>query len=368
MPTIRPSAAPPSATSGRTTPPPDERGAAAPPSSTSSKSGSGAYQLSFLFRFDREDDEYSFAYCFPYTYTMLQRELAVMPPSPLLHRTLLTRTELGRRVDLLRFATPRLLAAKRRPVVVVTARVHPGESPASFMCRGLTDFLAGSSDAAALLLDNVVLMVVPMLNPDGVFLGNYRANFQGYDLNRCWATAARELHPSVAAVKELLLMLHADEQWDLRLFIDLHAHSTAYSAFMYGNTFADNEPLNEEQWRFPRLVAARCKDFSLGTTKFGREPSKAGTGRRVVGELTLPTSEQPSATPVACYTLEVSFFCPADSKTKVKRAPFTEDSYAAIGRQMGLAFLDYYNLVPSDEQTSSRGFAASTSSSKSKND
>ena len=119
MPTIRPSAAPPSATSGRTTPPPDERGAAAPPSSTSSKSGSGAYQLSFLFRFDREDDEYSFAYCFPYTYTMLQRELAVMPPSPLLHRTLLTRTELGRRVDLLRFATPRLLAAKRRPVVVV---------------------------------------------------------------------------------------------------------------------------------------------------------------------------------------------------------------------------------------------------------
>lgn len=31
--------------------------------------------LSWVFTFDREDDFYEFAYCYPYTYSMLQREI-----------------------------------------------------------------------------------------------------------------------------------------------------------------------------------------------------------------------------------------------------------------------------------------------------
>ena len=33
---------------------------------------------------------------------------------------------------------------KPRHVVFVSARVHPGESPASYMCHGLLDFLIGT--------------------------------------------------------------------------------------------------------------------------------------------------------------------------------------------------------------------------------
>ncbi|MEQ2191385.1 Cytosolic carboxypeptidase 6 [Xenoophorus captivus] len=34
------------------------------------------YVMSFAFCFDREDDVYQFAYCYPYTYTRLQHYLA----------------------------------------------------------------------------------------------------------------------------------------------------------------------------------------------------------------------------------------------------------------------------------------------------
>ena len=56
----------------------------------------------------------------------------------------------------------------------VTARVHPGETPASFVAQGLVDWLLGSSKQAVQLRRRVTIVVVPMLNPDGVFLGNYR--------------------------------------------------------------------------------------------------------------------------------------------------------------------------------------------------
>jgi len=40
-----------------------------------------------------------------------------------------------------------------------------------------------------------IFKIVPMLNPDGVIHGNYRANLAGIDLNRIWDTADRILSP-----------------------------------------------------------------------------------------------------------------------------------------------------------------------------
>ncbi len=54
------------------------------------------------------------------------------------------------------------------------ARVHPGESNASWMMKGLLDFLLGPSLDAKVLRDAFVFKIIPMLNPDGVITGNYR--------------------------------------------------------------------------------------------------------------------------------------------------------------------------------------------------
>ena len=59
-------------------------------------------------------------------------------------------------------------------VVFIMARVHPGETPASFVVQGLIDFLVSSHDIAASLREHIIFKIVPMLNPDGVFLGNQR--------------------------------------------------------------------------------------------------------------------------------------------------------------------------------------------------
>ena len=53
---------------------------------------------------------------------------------------------------------------KHRRGVVVTGRVHPGESNASWMMKGALDFLTGNSLDAKILRDNFVFKVRKMLH------------------------------------------------------------------------------------------------------------------------------------------------------------------------------------------------------------
>lgn len=72
-----------------------------------------------------------------------------------------------------------------RPAVILTGRVHPGESNASYIMEGIIDYLISSDDPQSNLLRNrFVFKIVPMLNPDGVIVGNYRCSLSGLDLNR----------------------------------------------------------------------------------------------------------------------------------------------------------------------------------------
>uniref|UniRef100_A0A3B5KEK2 AGBL carboxypeptidase 4 n=1 Tax=Takifugu rubripes TaxID=31033 RepID=A0A3B5KEK2_TAKRU len=61
------------------------------------------YVMSFAFCFDREDDVYQFAYCYPYTYSRLQHYLASLERRnlPYLQRELLGLSVQQRRLDLL---------------------------------------------------------------------------------------------------------------------------------------------------------------------------------------------------------------------------------------------------------------------------
>ena len=73
---------------------------------------------------------------------------------------------------------------KNKKGIVISSRVHPGETGASYMMKGVIDYLVGPSIGARILRDNFVFKIVPMVNPDGVILGNTRCSLVGQDLNR----------------------------------------------------------------------------------------------------------------------------------------------------------------------------------------
>jgi cytosolic carboxypeptidase protein 2/3 len=300
------------------------------------------YTLSFTIEFAQPKDTVFIAYSYPYTLTDYRLDVASILQRPgaesLIRRAKLCSTVGGEDCDLLvitDFSTERervgnivlpdsnevvfavnedavsggnvsgkafgnsikSSAASLKPALFFSGRVHPGETPASWMMKGMLDFLTSTSPGAKLLRQSFVIFVVPILNPDGVLFGNNRCSLAGVDLNRQWKTPSKMMHPTVFALKNF--MMAQRKVRDVAMYIDLHGHSRKYNVFMYG---CDDKKKPRPQVRgFPRLLSQHpiggkylCFEDCSFHVKKGRE----STARVVVSkEMNIPYS----------FTLEATF-------------------------------------------------------------
>ncbi|NXX05785.1 CBPC4 carboxypeptidase, partial [Larus smithsonianus] len=179
------------------------------------------YTLTFSIKFPHKDDVCYLAYHYPYTYSAMMSHLDVLEqnrnpkkvywrqqtlcqtlggnPCPLL--TITAMPDSKKRDDLEQFCN--------RPYVFLVARVHPGESNASWVMKGTLEFLVSSDPIADLLRKCFIFKIVPMLNPDGVINGSHRCSLSGDDLNRQWLTPSSQLHPTIYHTKGLLYYLRS---------------------------------------------------------------------------------------------------------------------------------------------------------------
>merc|ERR1719440_1593402 len=271
-----------------------------------------------------------FSHCYPYTYSDLQLDLKEFEQDPtisrLFRRRKLCETLAGNACDLITvtsFSSP-ASALRSRRAVVITARVHPGESNASWIMKGMLDYLTGTSLDARILRDNFVFKIVPMLNPDGVIVGNYRCSLAGTDLNRQWDDPSRKMHPTIFCAKSMIRHLMQDRE--VILYIDIHGHSRKKNVFMYGNS--DGQGIREKI--FPRLLSKSSDCFNFDDCCWKIQKSKESTARVVAyRELNITNS----------FTLEASF-CGADFGALADQH-FTTRHLEEMGYMVCDAILDF---------------------------
>jgi hypothetical protein len=187
--------------------------------------------------------------------------------------------------------------SKLKPALFFSGRVHPGETPASWMMKGMLEFLTGDSPQAHLLRQAFVIYIVPILNPDGVIYGNNRCALAGVDLNRQWKAPLKASHPTVFALKNFMFMMKKIRE--INLYIDLHGHSRKYNVFMYG---CDEKKKAKPLVRaFPKFFSSHNvggKYVSFADCSFHVRKGRESTARVVVSrELNIPLS----------FTLEATF-------------------------------------------------------------
>ena len=200
---------------------------------------------------------------------------------------------------------------------MLTSRVHPGETPSSFVFNGFLDFILRKDDPRSISLrKNYIFLLVPMINPDGVFKGHFRTDSKGQNLNRYYQNPQLELQPSVYAIYHLLLYHHhqghVSSSHDLgkcashdhlqinkdsrvAFYVDLHGHVAKRGCFMYGNYFK-NELEQAENMLFPKLVSLNSIHFDFQPCVFSEKNmyaadkrdglSKEGSGRVAIHKAT----------------------------------------------------------------------------------
>ncbi len=155
----------------------------------------------------------------------------------------------------------RLGRADAPRLVVLLGRQHPPEVTGAIAMEAFVDALAERADA----LGDVQVLVVPMLNPDGVVRGHWRANRGAVDLNRDWGEFTQ---PETRAVKAWLDALPQG----VRPVLMVDFHSTGRNLF-----YVQGDKASPAQQRFLAAWLSGREEAFAGYP-FTIEPRNANPG------------------------------------------------------------------------------------------
>ncbi|KFV14688.1 Cytosolic carboxypeptidase 1, partial [Pterocles gutturalis] len=267
--------------------------------------GKSYYTITFTVTFQHKDDVCYFAYHYPYTYSTLKMHLQKLesmhnPQQIYFRQDILCETLAGNSCPLVTItAMPEsnyyehICQFRNRPYVFLSARVHPGETNASWVMKGTLEYLMSNNPSAQCLRESYIFKIIPMLNPDGVINGNHRCSLSGEDLNRQWQNPNPDLHPTIYHAKGLLQYMAAIKRLPL-VYCDYHGHSRKKNVFMYGCSIRETmwhtnlsaascDLMEDPGYRaLPKILSQTAPAFCMGSCSFVVEKSKESTARVVV--------------------------------------------------------------------------------------
>lgn len=239
--------------------------------------------------------------------------------------------------------------------VVVSARVHPGENPASFAMEGFLRFLINAEDQRAILLrQRYIFYIIPMINIDGVINGYQRTNINGINLNRAYHNPNQEEHPIIFAIKQLI---HSFSD-DLMFYFDFHAHARSRGCFFYGNYIEDDEK-HTRNLLFASLAEHNHPALQFRKRNFKKKlmscvdkngESRSGSGRVQIWEIT-------NRRITHCYTIECNYHC-SHPYVDTHHLIYTPSVWRGVGEALAVTILDIDGINPESE-ISKRDFQSS---------
>ncbi|CAF1187108.1 unnamed protein product [Adineta steineri] len=305
------------------------------------------YELDFQFEFTHSGDTCYIAHCYPYTYTDLKDDLEYLSkirPSEIFRRDILCESQAGNSCFIIT-VTDEAVPINKKKFVFISARIHPGETNSSFMMRGLLEYITSNDKIAQKLRTQLVFKIIPMLNPDGVIIGNYRCSLTGKDKNRNFRHPRKQTFPIIYHMKELVQKLQKERR-EILAFCDLHGHSRKLNVFAYGCDGCDGAEPDMKNFLdarvLPFIMSKTAPDmFSFDFCKFHIHRCKESTGRVVMWKEMLIKNS---------FTLEASF---AGSNIVENARHFNIQAYEKFGQSICQSLRHYLEILSDSSQLDS---------------
>mgnify|MGYP001206800538 FL=1 len=225
----------------------------------------------------------------------------------------------------------------KKKVLIATGRVHPGESNSSWVLQGFLEWICSDDPGAKHIREKMVLKIVPMLNPDGVIVGNFRTGLAGNDLNRQFESPNEKLHPTVFAMKRLVEKLQGKGS-KIWAYMDFHGHSLKKNVFIYAPQFPVHSPYYYKGRVLPKIISEKTDMFRYYSCIFRICKSKMTTARAVFA-IDYGINN--------CFTIESSF---ANYMNQVRATiPFNTSLFVEMGRHIAVSCYEYLKLLEEEE-------------------
>ena len=306
------------------------------------------FSLTFSFNF-KPNVKYYFASCYPYTYTQLRLYLNTLNKN--CYKKIIKFGEAGKTFN--NNKIPYIVITNfecdeeglgEKKCVLVTGRIHSGETVSSYVVQGLIDFLLNlNNPISKYLRDKFIFKIIPMLNIDGVIFGNYRLNILGKDMNRLWTPNipfnSDECDKSSLYINSIIDIIKKTlNNRNIFLYCDFHGHSGKHNYFLYGCPKEGNENYHK---KFMEIYAKKSNIFSLNDCVHKIMPKKMNTCRALLKNVFSVDLS---------YCLETSMFSYVlkDEINGKKICPFTIEKYKQIGMDFCLSLFDLIN--PQNEE------------------
>lgn len=152
---------------------------------------------------------------------------------------------------------------KRKPIIVITGRQHPPELTGYLAMKSFVEELLNGSELSESLLEKYRILIYPIVNPDGVDLGNWRHNTGGIDLNRDWGSYHQD---EIDQLCDHIVTQSKRSKSDIHIGIDFH--STQKDIFYTNKVDPESMIVGDFEKKWFRMIEER-----IGGQKLIVEPS-----------------------------------------------------------------------------------------------
>lgn len=223
----------------------------------------GVFEKEFI-----EDTVYV-AYYTPYTYQMLQENLEQWKENEYVKLDTIGYTQnLFPLQEMI--VTDHAIDNSEKLNVWIHARTHPGETPSSWQFDGIVRELLSNDEVINYYLSKIKFHLIPFTNPDGVYFGRSRTNFDYVDVEREWDKPDAETCLEAIALKKRMKEINDEKPFSV--FLNLHSQAASYCTFWIHYADGTSADFFDSEMQFSYLNVSdnpyfTPSDFSYSTLK-----------------------------------------------------------------------------------------------------
>jgi hypothetical protein len=218
-----------------------------------------------VFQKTYTNDSVFVAYYTPYNYSYLMERINEWKDHPDLYVDTLGLTP--RNFPMLELTvTDKSVPDDQKERVWIHARTHPGETPSSWHMEGIIETLLNDDEVMSYFRKKIIWHLFPLVNPEGVYYGRSRTNYNGIDLERDWNFSPAQTTPEVALLKQR--MVNINNQKIKKVFLNLHSQAAPYCTFWIHTANSTSQFFYKREHQFSNLQISEIPYFVFSDYRY----------------------------------------------------------------------------------------------------